>query len=127
MVEEFNFDFKSYAQNVSRLNQCVEKVDQVIEISAKYFVDTGIREIKMRASGRPGPNVITDTLRSGYQGDIAERQKLFARAHIWNPVAYAPYVEFMNGGQYTHFRPGIEVAIRMTESFYKEKLQEAMQ
>lgn len=126
MAGDFDFKFENYAEKVARLNQCVEKVDQAIEISARYFVDTGVNEIKIRASGRPGPNVITDTLRSGYQGDIAERKRLYAVAHIWNPVEYAPYVEFMNGGQYTHYRPGIEVAIRMTESFYKEKLQEAM-
>lgn len=126
-MSDFEFKFTNYAAKVDRLNQCVKKVDQAVEVSAKYFVVTGVNEIKKRASGRPGPNVITDVLRSGYQGDIVERQLVFARAHIWNPVFYAPYVEFMKNGQYSHYRPGIKVAIEMTEDFYREKLQEAMQ
>lgn len=126
-MSDFEFKFTNYTEKVDRLNECVKKVDQAVEVSARYFVVNGVNEIKKRASGRPGPNVITDTLRSGYQGDIVERQLVFARAHIWNPVFYAPYVEFMKNGQYSHYRPGIKVAIEMTEDFYREKLQEAMQ
>lgn len=125
MADDFEFRF-NYEEKVERLNQCIKKVDQAIEISAKYFVTTGVTEIKKRASGRPGPNVITDTLRSGYQGDVVERSLVFARAHIWNPVYYAPYVEFMKEGMYSHYRPGIKIAIEMTQDFYKEQLEAAM-
>jgi hypothetical protein len=126
MAEEFKFDFKSYTENVARLNQRVEQVDAAIGRTATYFVVTGIREIKKRASGRPGPNVITDTLRSGYQGDITERARLHAKVHIWNPVVYARYVEFMKGGAYSHYRPGIAITIKLTEDYYREQLAEAM-
>lgn len=125
-MADFEFNFTNYTDKLNRLNDCVKKVDQAVEISAKYFVTTGVTEIKKRASGRPGPNVISDILRSGYQGDVVERQLVYAKAHIWNPVFYAPYVEFMQNGKYAHYRPGIKVAIEMTEDFYKEQLEAAM-
>lgn len=125
MTEEFHFE-SGIDDNIKRLEQCSWKVDDAIARTASFFVLTGITQIRMRASGRPGPNVITGNLRKGYEGDVIERSFLNAKVHIWNTMEYAPYVEFIKGGQYAHYRPGIQATKELTAIYYREQIDEAL-
>lgn len=112
MSDEIKIDFRNYSSILQAIRDIENRVDGAIEQGAQEFIMTADNEIKIRTPVRTGH------LRAGTQGDIAEKSRLRARIHVWNPVHYAPFVEFRWGGKYAYFRPGINVAIsKMRDRF----------
>ncbi|HOL44223.1 MAG TPA: HK97 gp10 family phage protein [Methanothrix sp.] len=116
----FRIDFSNYSSIVEAIRQIESRVDSGIDQAAKEFVMTAVNEVKLRTPVRTGH------LRAGTQGDVVEKSRLHARVHVWNPVYYAPFVEFRWGGKYSYFRPGISVALEKMRSRYREILISAL-
>jgi hypothetical protein len=120
-MTDFKIDFTNYSNILDRIKQIESRVDSSIDQAAKEFVMEAVNEVKLRTPVRTGH------LRAGTQGDVVERSKMRARVHVWNPVYYAPFVEFRWGGKYSYFRPGISIALQKMRERYRDLLISALE
>ena len=122
MAGEIQFKFMNQAEVLARLDLFEIQADEAIGRIAQYFVMTGTMEIKKNLY--PGHGFRTGDLKASYQGEIIERSKCFARIKLWTPQSYAPPVEYMQGGKYAHFRPGIAVTSQKVKVYFGDAFKE---
>lgn len=117
----FRMDFSNYSSIADAIRRLEFRVDECVDQAARELVMAAVNEVRLRTPVRTGH------LRAGTQGDVVERSRMRARVHIWNPVHYAPFVEFRWGGRYSYFRPGIQAALGEMRSRYRELLVSALE
>jgi hypothetical protein len=121
MGGEITFRLVNEAELLDRLDLYIIQADEAIQRIAQYFVMTGTMEIKKNLY--PGHGFKTGDLKASYQGEIIERSKCFARIKLWTPQSYAPPVEYMQGGKYAHFRPGIAVTSQKVKIYFNDQFK----
>lgn len=117
-------DFKNKAEIEARLRLLETQADEAVQRTAQFFILTGRSEIQKNLY--PGHGYKTGNLRSSYQGEIVESSKCQASIKLWTETTYAPPVEFMNGGKYAHFRPGIQATITMAKDYFNSEMEKVI-
>ena len=120
MADMISIEFQNKLEFLARLDLLETQIDEAVQRTAQFFALTGRTEIQRNLY--PSHGYKTGHLRSSYQGEIIERSKCFARIKLWTEVSYAPPLEYMQGGKYAHFRPGIQVASQKAEIYFKEQI-----
>ena len=116
--------FKNKAEMQAKLKMIETQADEAVGRSAQFFALTGRTEIQRLLY--PGHGYKTGHHKASWQGEIIERSQCSAKIKIWSDTIYGPPLEYMQGGKYAHFRPGIQIASQKAEIFFKEQLEGIM-
>ena len=116
--------FKNAAEIRSRLDLLATQVDEVVQRTAQMFILTGRSEIQKNLY--PGHGYQTGNLRSSIQAEIVESSKCQATIKIFTETTYAAPLEYMQGGKYSFFRPGIQITITLAKDYFNSEMEKVM-